>query len=275
MSEQWIEVDDTDPFVTAVALNRPDKRNALSIALLEQLHAAVLAASADVNRRVLILRGNGPSFCAGLDLSEAADRANSDRSARALADVYQAICRSPLVTIAAVHGAVMGGGIGLMAASDLALAADDTRIAFPEVHRGLVAALVTVLVHRQVSDRPLRELVLLGQPISATQAMSIGLVNRVAPADRLRAETLDIARQVVKGAPGAIARTKRLLDELSARPIAGELDRALRYHLQARDAAEAAEGIAAFVQKREPRWGPQIPQNGVKSEHDSAARGIQ
>jgi methylglutaconyl-CoA hydratase len=251
-----IDIDDRDPLVTALALNRPEKRNALSIALLEELLTAVQAASADVNRRVLILRGGGPSFCSGLDLGEAADRSSSDRSARALAAVYRAICQSPLVTIAEVHGAVMGGGIGLMAACDLAIAADDTRIAFPEVHRGLVAALVTALVHRQLPDRALRELVLLGQPISATQAMSIGLVTHVVSDDRLRSETHDVAMQVVKGAPGAIARTKRLFDELAARPIADELDRALQYHLQARDADEAAEGIAAFLEKREPLWPP-------------------
>jgi methylglutaconyl-CoA hydratase len=161
-----------------------------------------------------------------------------------------------LVTIAAVHGAIMGGGIGLMSACDIAIAADDARIAFPEVHRGLVAALVTVLVRRQVADRVLRELVLLGEPIDATQAKSIGLLSRVTSADRLRTETHDVAMQAVKGAPGAIARTKRLLDELSARPIASELDRALQYHLAARNDSEAAEGIAAFLQKREPHFGP-------------------
>jgi methylglutaconyl-CoA hydratase len=251
-----IEIDDVDRGVTSITLNRPAKRNALSIDLLEQLHRAVSAASADVYRRVLVLRGNGPAFCAGLDLAEASDRQYSDRSARALANVYRAIVESPLVTIAAVHGAVMGGGIGLMAACDLPIAADDTRIAFPEVHRGLVAALVAVLVKRQIADRALRELVLLGRAIDANQAKSIGLVSRVTTTDRLRSETHDVAMQVIKGAPGAIARTKRLLDELSPRPITSELDRALQYHLEARDATEAAEGIAAFLTKREPNWQP-------------------
>lgn len=256
MSESLVQIDAADAAVTLVTLQRPDKRNALNIALLEQLLAAVTAASADLHRRALILRGNGPAFCAGLDLHEAADPSTRDRSAHLLADVYKAIYQSPLVTIAAVHGAVMGGGIGLMSACDLALAADDTSIAFPEVHRGLVAALVTALVHRQVADRTLRELVLLGQSIPANQAMSIGLVNQVVPRHQLQDEARGLAAYVIQGAPNAIVRTKRLLDGLFPRSVSAELDYALQYHLQARDNAESSEGIAAFREKRKPLWGP-------------------
>jgi methylglutaconyl-CoA hydratase len=251
-----VHVDASDPTITVLTLNRAAKRNALSIALMDELLAAATSASTDLNRRVLILRGDGPAFCAGLDLHEAADPSTRDRSAHLLANVYRTIYQSPLVTIAAVHGAVMGGGIGLMAACDLALAADDTSIAFPEVRRGLVAALVTALVRRQVADRTLRELVLLGQTIPATQAMSIGLVNHVVPLHQLRDEASGLASYVVQGAPNAIVRTKRLLDGLFPRSISSELDYALQYHLQARDDAESAEGIAAFRQRRKPVWPP-------------------
>jgi methylglutaconyl-CoA hydratase len=257
VNERLVELDTTREAATAtITLNRADKRNALSVQLLDELLAAINSASADLNRRVLILRGNGPAFCAGLDLKEASDPSNNERSARALADVYKAIAQSPLVTIAAVHGAVMGGGIGLIAACDLVLAADDTSIAFPEVRRGLVAALVTALVHRQVADRMLRELVLLGQTITANQAMSIGLVNRVVPLHQLQTEAKGLAAHVLQGAPNAIVRTKRLLDGLFPHPISGGLDYALQYHLQARDDAESAEGIAAFLARRPPVWGP-------------------
>jgi methylglutaconyl-CoA hydratase len=257
VSQRLVELDTTTDAATAtITLNRADKRNALSIQLLDELLAAVTSASADLTRRVLILRGNGPAFCAGLDLKEAADARNNERSARALAGVYQAIAQSSLVTIAAVHGAVMGGGIGLMAACDLVLAADNTSIAFPEVRRGLVAALVTALVQRQVADRTLRELVLLGQTISANQAMSIGLVNRVVPLHQLQTEAHGLAAHVLQGAPNAIVRTKRLLAGLFPHPISAGLDYALQYHLQARDDAESAEGIAAFLARRPPVWGP-------------------
>jgi methylglutaconyl-CoA hydratase len=256
MSEPCVLIDAADSSLTTITLNRPDKRNALSVQLMEELHEAVLAASQEPQRRVLILRGNGPAFCAGLDLREASIPGGSERSAHALADLYKAICLCPLITIAAAQGAVLGGGVGLLSACDLVVAADNVQIGFPEVRRGLVAALVTALVRRQLSDRVLRELVLLGQTLSAAEALAINLVNRVVPAARLMDETMAIAKEAMCGAPGAIARTKQLLDDLQSCPVAMELDRALEYHLKARVAAEAVEGIAAFLEKREPRWGP-------------------
>jgi methylglutaconyl-CoA hydratase len=249
-------IDSGDPMVTVMTLNRPQKRNALSIELMEQLTAAVRAASADLSRRVLILRASGSAFCAGLDLQEASDPALADRSAHALAELYTAICDSPLVTIVGAHGAAFGGGVGLIAACDLVLAGDDLRIGFPEVHRGLVAALVTCMVRRQVNERSLRELILLGQTISAERALSLGLINRIVTPDALPAESMNLAKEACKGAPGAIARTKRLLDDLSPRPIAEDLLRARAFHLHARESDEATEGIAAFLERRQPHWEP-------------------
>jgi methylglutaconyl-CoA hydratase len=242
-----------DPAVTILTLNRPDRRNALSIDLLEQLRGAVESAQSEPGRRVLILRGAGPAFCAGLDFNEAADPALSHRSSRALAACYRAICTSPLVTIAAAHGAAMGGGAGLVAACDLAIAADDLRLAYPEVHRGLVAALVTCLLRRQLHDRQIRELTLLGQAVSAERALQLGLINRVVPRATLDDAAAALAAEARRGAPGAIARTKTLLDQLD--PIAPLLDHALEFHLQARNSDEAKEGIAAFMEKRPPKWG--------------------
>lgn len=256
MSEPCLLVDNADPAVATITLNRPDKRNALSLQLIEELRNAVEVISQEPQRRVMILRGSGPAFCAGLDLHEASVPGNSAQSAHALANLYKAICLCPLITIAAAHGAVLGGGVGLLSACDLVVAADNTQIGFPEVRRGLVAALVTALVGRQLSDRLLRELVLLGRTVPAAEALSIGLVNRVAPAATLGEEALAIAKEAMRGAPGAIARTKQLLDDMQPRSVSTELDRALEYHLKARVASEAAEGIAAFLEKREPRWGP-------------------
>jgi methylglutaconyl-CoA hydratase len=249
-------VDDSDPAVGILTLNRPDKRNALNVALIEQLTAAVKRADGEPARRVLILRASGPVFCAGLDLGEAADPASAGRSAEALAALYLTICQSPLVTITAAQGAAYGGGAGLLAACDFVVAGEDLHVGFPEVRRGLVAALVTCLVRRQLGDRHVRELVLLGEPVPAGRALDLGLVNRVVPVAGLLTTATGLAREVWRGAPCAIARTKRLLDDLAPRPIEEELRRALRYHLEARQSAESAEGIAAFREKREPRWGP-------------------
>src|SRR3954469_25755652 len=127
MDQQVVLIDSSDPAITTVTLNRPDKRNAMSVALIDALREAVESATKDVNRRVLIIRGAGPTFCAGLDLKEASDPAVAHRSAEALAKMYEAVCATPLVTIAAAHGVGVGGGAGLVAACDFAVVSDDLR----------------------------------------------------------------------------------------------------------------------------------------------------
>lgn len=246
-------IDQSDPQVRVITLNRPTKRNALSIAVLESLLAAIKDATGDKTCRVMILRGAGPAFCAGLDLAEN-ETGNRERSAEALHAVYDAIVTSPVVSIAAAHGAAMGGGAGLVAACDLAVAADDLKLAFPEVRRGLVAALVTALIRRQVGDRTARELILLGRTIGAAEARDLRLVNSVTSDSNFMTAAREMARDVCAGAPGAIARTKDLLDELSPRPIVDELELAMTYHREARNSPEATEGIRAFIEKRSPRW---------------------
>ena len=253
MSEHLISVHQPVPRITVITLNRPEKRNALNIALIEQLHDAIAAAEHQ-NGRAIVLRANGPSFCAGLDLTEAEAPEFRDRSAAALAALYETLASSPLITIAAPHGAAMGGGAGLVAACDFALGADDLRLAYPEVHRGLVAALVTCLLRRQLSDGAARNLILLGQTLDATAARSMGLITRVIPRGDLDRASLQFAEEAIQGAPGAIARTKRLLDQLAARPLKEDLNIALAHHMAARESAEAAEGLAAFREKRPPRW---------------------
>ena len=180
MTSDLVHVQQDEPAITVLALNRPDKRNALSIALIEALREAILGASRDPTHRVLILKGNGPAFCAGLNLHEASQPGTHEKSAETLAALYEALATSPLVTIAAAHGAAMGGGAGLVAACDFAIAADDLRLSYPEVRRGLVAALVTCLLRRQINDRAVRELILLGQTVDAPRALQEGTVARFA-----------------------------------------------------------------------------------------------
>jgi methylglutaconyl-CoA hydratase len=251
MSDPLVLVDATNPQISVVTLNRPDKRNALSIELIEKLCDAVTSASRDRNRRVILIRANGPVFCAGLDLKEATDPAKAHSSAVGLCEMYRAITTSPLVTLASAHGGAFGGGAGLLAACDFVVGAPDLRLGYPEVHRGLVAALVTTLLRRQLGERIVRELVLLGQTVDATHALQLGLINRIGSFD----DALLLAREACAGAPGAIARSKRLLDSLSARTIEEDLKRALDFHLNARQSHEAAEGMKAFLEKRPPIWG--------------------
>jgi len=256
MSNLLLLANDDDPQIRMITLNRPVKRNALNITLIDQISSAVDAASNDPNRRAIIFQGNGPAFCAGLDLSEASVPDKAHRSAEALERMYRTIALSPLITIAAAHGAAMGGGAGLLAACDFVIAGDDLKLSYPEVKRGLIAALVTCLLRRQFTDRTVRELILLGQTIGAARALEMGLVTKVVPASTLMQSAMQFAQEACGGAPGAIARSKRLLDQLAARPIVDDLKMALDYHLSARQSAEAQEGIAAFLEKRAPKWGP-------------------
>ena len=141
-----------------------------------------------------------------------------------------------------------------MSACDLVVAADQTRIGYPEVHRGLVAGLVLSLLNQQVGPRRTRELVLLGRWIDAPTACKWHLVNRVVPEAQLHAESLNLAAGVLQGGPVAIARTKQIMRELSGRPLAEDLENALHHHLRVRQSSEAQEGLAAYLNKREPSW---------------------
>jgi methylglutaconyl-CoA hydratase len=242
------------PQITVVTLNRPERRNALTLELLTELQAAVKVVSDQPQERVLILRGAGAAFCTGLDLKEAADHANAHATAEMVANTLIAISQTHLITIAAVHGAAVAGGAGIMSACDFVVAAQRTKIGYPEVRRGLVAGLVMTFLRRQVGERNMRELLFGSELIDAERAKEIGLVNRVVARDDVMSEAQKFAESVLQGAPGALAQTKRLVDELWWRSVKEDVDLALKYHLQARESDEAREGIAAFNEKRKPNW---------------------
>ncbi len=247
-------VEKLTPQVTIVTLNRPERRNSLTIELLSNLISAIKAASDQPNERVLILRGAGAAFCTGLDLKEAADQRKAHATADMVAKALVTLAETRVVTIAAVHGAAVAGGAGIMSACDFVVAAKKTKIGYPEVRRGLVAGLVMTFLRRQVGERNLRELVLGGELIDAARAKEIGLVNRVVEPDELMNEAIEFADSVLQGAPNAIGQTKRLIEELWSSSVKEDVDRALKHHLQARESDEAREGIAAFNEKRKPNW---------------------
>jgi methylglutaconyl-CoA hydratase len=249
-------VEKQTPQITILTLNRPERRNALTIELMEELTAAIENAAADSKQRILILRGAGKAFCTGLDLQEAA-KADPHQTAETVARTLLALAETHLVTIATVHGAAVAGGAGIMSTCDFVLAAEHTKIGYPEVRRGLVAGLVMTFLRRQLRERDLRELLLASELISAERAREIGLVNRVVPLAELEHEAQKIAASVVQGAPGAITKSKRLMEELWSTSVRQDIERALRHHLQARESDESKEGIAAFNEKRPPNWSVQ------------------
>lgn len=243
--------------VTTVTLNRPDQRNALNVPLLEAFIAAFAAAEADATQRLLVLRGAGPVFCSGLDLREAGQPGVASRSAELVSQALQALGTTRLVSIARVQGAALAGGAGLMSACDFAVTTREAKFGYPEVRRGLAPALIMSFLRRQLHERDARELLLLGKPIDAARAQAMGLVNRVvADEAALDVEVSSLVSSLMAGAPEALAETKRLLRELWPTSLAGDLARARALHLAARDSTEAKEGIAAFNEKRAPRWAP-------------------
>ena len=247
-------VEKQSPRITVVTLNRPERRNAVTIELLTELTAAINVTAADEQQCVLILRGAGQAFCTGLDLKEAADEKKAHATAELVAKTLVAVSQTRLITIAAVHGAAVAGGAGLMSACDFVVAAAKTKIGYPEVRRGLVAGLVMTFLRRQVREREMRELLLGSELIDAQRAHEIGLVNRVVAPDQVMNEAQKFADSVLQGAPEALAQTKRLIEELWPSSVKEDVDLALKYHMQARDSDEAREGIAAFNEKRPPKW---------------------
>src|SRR5436189_3677971 len=177
------------PQITVVTLNRPERRNALTIELLTELNAAIKIASDEPQERVLILRGAGAAFCTGLDLKQAADQTKAHATAEMVANTLIAISQTRLITIAVVHGAAVAGGAGIMSACDFVVAAQGTKIGYPEVRRGLVAGLVMTFLRRQVGERHVRELLLGSEIIDAERAQEIGLVNRVVAPNDVRSDT--------------------------------------------------------------------------------------
>src|SRR5213595_2398135 len=251
-----ILIEKQTPQVTVLTLNRPERRNALTIELLSELNAAIKIACDQPDERVIILRGAGAAFCTGLDLKEAADQTKAHATAEMVANTLITISQTLPTTIAAVHGVAVAGGAGIMSACDFVVSAQGTKIGYPEVRRGLVAGLVMTFLRRQVGERNMRELLLGSELIDAERAKEIGLVNRVVAKDDLMNEAQKFAQSVLQAAPGALTQTKRLIEELSWRSVEDDVDLALKYHLQARESSEAREGIAAFNVKRPPTWVP-------------------
>jgi methylglutaconyl-CoA hydratase len=239
---------------TFLTLNRPERRNALTIELLTEMTAALEAAAADPAQRLLVLRGAGQAFCAGLDLQETTVTEKAHRSAEMVANTLLAISQTRLITIAQIHGAALAGGAGLMSACDFVIAAEGTKIGYPETKRGLVAGLVMTFLRRQLRERDIRELLFTGDLISPERAREIGLVNRVVAHDELEKETEKIMAAVLQNAPVALTNTKKLIEELWSSSVKEDVERALRHHMEARESAEAREGIAAFLEKRAPKW---------------------
>jgi methylglutaconyl-CoA hydratase len=242
-----------------LTLNRAEKRNALSRALIAALGSRLAEATADPQIRVVVLAASGRAFCAGLDLDElnemmtepnARDRMQHD--ARQLAAVYRALATSPKPTIAAVNGPAVAGGAGLVTACDFAIATPQAKFGYPEVRRGIMPAIITPMLLRLVSVRAAKYLLLTGSLVDAAAAEIMGIYNKVVPADQLDEEVTACVNDLLSGGPATLYGTKQWIDRCSAIPD---------LWIESADASaagrftdECTEGISAFREKREPRW---------------------
>lgn len=259
MNESLVIREDIGP-IAILRLNRPAARNALSRALVSQLGDLVASMEAEPALRGLIVTGEGSTFCAGMDLKESSQDTATNASERlavddtkAIADLIERLHLFPRPTIAAVQGDALAGGAGLALACDFVLMAGSATLGFPEVKRGLVAAIVLHDLVRSVGDRRARDLLLTGRTIPAVEAESWGLINRaLVPGASVRDEALSLARSLIPCAPMATTTTKRLLDEAATRPP--DLRGAAAVSAAVRVGDEAAEGMAAFLEKRRPSW---------------------
>ena len=258
---ETIDLDATPGGIAVITLDRPDKHNAFNNLVIDELTDALETLEEQTTIRMVILRGRGPSFSAGADLTwmkASADytRHENEQDAYRLAEMLRKLAMLPQMTVALVHGAVMGGGAGLVAACDVAVAMADTQFRFSEVRLGLTPATISPYVIAAIGPRWAKALFVSGERFDAAFAERIGLVQYVVEDEKGLLEMEEhLARLAMHAAPGAVADAKRLVFDLAG----VEIDHALGHETAKRIAArraskEGREGLAAFIEKRKPDW---------------------
>ncbi|WP_092530529.1 enoyl-CoA hydratase family protein [Amycolatopsis arida] len=248
--------------VATITLDSPHNRNALSAQLRRELRDGLTTAVADEAVRVIVLDHTGPVFCAGMDLKEARGAGAADQGVNEFPEILEQIWTSPTPVVAKLAGPARAGGVGIVAAADIAVAVRDATFAFTEVRIGVVPAVISVTVLPRLTPRAAHELFLTGDTFDAERAAEIGLINAAVPAERLDAEVARYVRSLSLGGPNALAATKELLR--TERPSTLSAAFADMLELSARFFAseEAQEGITAFAQKRPAAWVPSEPGAG-------------
>jgi methylglutaconyl-CoA hydratase len=258
MPYQHLERTD-DGAVTTVNLARPDAHNALNEALIEELTRCFEEISDDERVRVVVLAGEGSSFCAGADIGYMRETAafsyeKNLEDARRLAMMYWTIDECPKPLVARVQGAAMGGGAGLVAVADVAVADSETRFAFSEVRLGIAPATISPFVVRKVGASHARSLFVTGERFDAERAREIGLVHEVVSSDGLDAVVDEKVGELLQGGPVAQATMKALLRRLETTEPMEAPGLTARVISELRTGEEGQEGLAAFIEKRPPRW---------------------
>ncbi|MGH4004146.1 MAG: enoyl-CoA hydratase-related protein [Pseudonocardiaceae bacterium] len=233
--------------IATITLDSPTNRNALSARLRAELLDALERSAGDDSVRVVVLDHTGPVFCAGMELTEPPD------AVKELPRILERIWTHPKPVVAKLAGHARAGGIGLIAAADIAVAAHDATFAFTEVRLGVVPAVISVTVLPRLLPHAAHELLLTGETFDATRAVAIGLLNSAVPAEQLDAEVDRYTGMLTKGGPEALALTKQLL---RAPTMAQDFAAMLELSAARFASAEGQEGIRAFTEKRPPSWLP-------------------
>jgi methylglutaconyl-CoA hydratase len=240
--------------VLTVTLDRAEKRNALSSAVVEALHAALERADLDADVRVVRLRGAGKDFCAGADLDELLASADlspaaNEASAARLGAVFTRIRRLPKPVLAVVQGRALAGGAGLATACDVVLAAASAQLGYPETQRGFVPAMVMTLLRRLTGEKAALDLTLTGRLVGAAEARDLGLVTRVIPDADLEREGQAVAAALASASPSALALTKRLFFELDGKSFEEGISLGARVNATARQTPDFRDAVSRFLRQ--------------------------
>jgi methylglutaconyl-CoA hydratase len=257
--DQHAIITETEGTVARIWLNRPESRNALNSAMLEELHFALQEINHDEQFRIIILCGRGNSFCSGADLKwmEQASRLSPEdnyRDSQWPAKCFHELFASPKITLAGIHGVAFGGALGLIAACDLAVSAENTVFAFSEVKLGLIPATIAPYIFHKAGDNRVMEYLLTGRKFGASEAEMLGLINRCVPEGQLEQSLQDLTIELLQAAPVAQRSIKRLFRSLCVTPDSSTLDLTASLLAETRVSEEAREGIRAFLEKRQPGW---------------------
>jgi methylglutaconyl-CoA hydratase len=245
--------------VAIVTLARPEARNALNVALVGEVTRCFEELAEDEGVRVVVLTGEGPSFCAGADIAYMRDTSGFSyeenlEDARRLADMFLAVDDLPKPVVARVHGAAIGGGVGLVAAADVAVAEEGTRFAFSEVHLGIAPATIAPFVVRKIGHSQARALFLSGERFDTGRAREVGLVHEAVPEGDLDAAVERTVAQLLQGGPAAQAAIKEALRQVEATEPMEALGIMTQLIAELRVGEEGQEGLGAFLEKRKPYW---------------------
>jgi methylglutaconyl-CoA hydratase len=247
-----------DDAVATITLNRPEKRNAISFELIDDLLRA-LDEVAKADAIVLILTGAGKAFCSGMDLDDlkgllGRTAEQNLKDSQIMVKLFRSLYEFPKVTIAAVNGAAIAGGTGLALLCDFTLAAPDAKFGYTEVRIGFVPAIVSTFLLRQVGEKRARDLLLTGRVFGADEAATMGLITEVVPADNLMARARGLASLLIENSPASLRATKQLLTDHARAEIGHQIDAAVRENAAIRTTADFREGITSFLEKRKPQW---------------------